>query len=227
MRAPAVRGHDASVALPTVTAPFPRQDLSLYSSKSMPLRRDLSLRVLSESVMSGVAYPHPVTSRNPATMAAQANPNLHEPIQSERDLAAEIARVMHQRPLMNRLARVDSAYAGAPPDEGPPDEVPAQPREHSAPPVLQQPMPSKPVGTTSSQTQSAHGTTSSQTQAAHGATIERQPQRERTSPPRSADWLGKARREHNRARLMNAFAWLSTVAIGGTIIASTIMALQA
>lgn len=216
MRAPAVRVRDASVALPTVTAPFPRQDLSLYSSKSMPLRRDLSLRVLSESVMSGVAYPHPVTSRNPATMAAQANPNLHEPIQSERDLAAEIARVMHQRPLMNRLARVDSAYAGAPPDEGPPDEVPAQPREHSAPPVLQQPMPSKPVGTTSSQAQSAHG-----------ATIERQPQRERTSPPRSADWLGKARRERNRARLMNAFAWLSTVAIGGTIIASTIVALQA
>ena len=217
MRAPAVRGRDASVALPTVTAPFPRQDLSLYSSKSMPLRRDLSSRVLSESVMSGVAHPHPVTSRNPATMAAQANPNLHEPIQSERDLAAEIARVMHQRPLMNRLARVESAYAGAPPDEGPPDEVPPQPREHSSPPVLRQPpMPSKPVGTTSSQTQ-----------AAHGATIERQPLRERTTPPRSADWLGKARRERNRARLMNAFAWLSTVAIGGTIIASTIVALQA
>jgi hypothetical protein len=77
-------------------------------------------------------------------------------------------------------------------------------------------MPSKPVGTTSSQTQ-----------AAHGATIERQPLRERTTPPRSADWLGKARRERNRARLMNAFAWLSTVAIGGTIIASTIVALQA
>ncbi len=221
MRAPTVRVRDASVALPTVTAPFPRQDLSLYSSKSMPLRRDLSSRVLSESVMSGVAHPHPVTSRNPATMAAQANPNLHEPIQSERDLAAEIARVMHQRPLMNRLARVESAYAGAPPDKGPPDkgppdEGPPQPREHSSPPVLQQPMPSKPVGTTSSQTQ-----------AAHGATIERQPQRERTSPPRSAAWLGKARRERNRARLMNAFAWLSTVAIGGTIIASTIVALQA
>jgi len=216
MRAPAVHVRDASVALPTVTAPFPRQDLSLYSSKSMPLRRDLSSRVLSDSVMSGVAHLHPVTSRNPATMAAQANPNLHEPIQSERDLAAEIARVMHQRPLMNRLARVDSAYAGAPQDKGPPDEVPAQPREHSSPPVLQQPMPSKPVGTTSSQTQ-----------AAHGATIERQPQRERTSPPRSAAWLGKARRERNRARLMNAFAWLWTVAIGGTIIASTIVALQA
>ena len=212
MRAPAVRVRDASVALPTVTAPFPRQDLSLYSSKSMPLRRDLSSRVLSESVMSGVAHPHPVTSRNPATMAAQANPNLHEPIQSERDLAAEIARVMHQRPLMNRLARVESAYAGAPPDK-----ESAQPREQSSPPVLRQPpMPSKPVGTTSSQTQ-----------AAHGATIERQPQRERTTPPRSAAWLGKARRERNRARLMNAFAWLSTVAIGGTIIASTIVALQA
>ena len=212
MRAPAVRVRDASVALPTGTATFPRQDLSLYSSKSMPLRRDLSSRVLSESVMSGVAHPHPVTSRNPATMAAQANPNLHEPIQSERDLAAEIARVMHQRPLMNRLARVESAYVGVPPDKGS-----AQPPEHSSPPVLeQQPMPSKSVGTTSSQTQ-----------AAHGATIERQPQRERTSPPRSADWLGKARRERKRARLMNAVAWLSTVAIGGAIIASTIVALQA
>ena len=212
MRAPAVRVRDASVALPIVTAPLPRQNRSQYSSKSMPLRRELSSRVLSESVMSGVAQPHPVTSRNPATMAAQANPNLHEPIQSERDLAAEIARAIHQRPLMNRLARVESTYAGAPPDKGS-----AQPPEHSSPPVLQQqPMPSKPVGTTSSQTQ-----------AAHGATIERQPQRERTSPPRSADWLGKARRERNRARLMNAVAWLSPVAFGGAIIASTIVALQA
>jgi hypothetical protein len=212
MRAPAVRVRDASVALPTVTAPFPRQDLSLHSSKSMPLRRELSSRVLSESVMSGVAHPHPITSRKPATMAAHANPNVHEPIQSERDLAAEIARVMHQRPLMNRLARVESAYVGVPPDK-----ESAQPREQSSPPVLRQPpMPSKPVGTTSSQAQSAHG-----------ATIERQPLGERTTPPRSADWLGKARRERNHARLMNAFAWLSTVAIGGTIIASTIVALQA
>jgi hypothetical protein len=199
MRAPAVRVRDASVALPTtVTAPYPRQGRSHYSSESMPLRRDLPLRVFSESVVSGVVQPYPATSRNPATMAAQANPNLHEATQSEWDLAAEIASAMHQRPLMNRLAHVESAYAGGPPDNG----------------WAQPPMPSQPVGATSSPTQAAHA-------------VPVQPQRERTSPPRSSEWLSKARRERNRERLRNAFAWLSTVVIGGTIIASTIVALQA
>jgi len=134
-------------------------------------------------------------------MVTQADANLHKPmIQSERDLAVEIASVMHQGPLMNRLARVETAYAGVPPEKGS-----AQPRAPSQ----------------------AISATSLPAQATQSAPIERQTQRERTSPPRSAEWLGKARRERNRARLTNAFAWLSTVAIGGTIIASTIVALQA
>lgn len=201
MRALAVRFRDASVAFPNaVTAPYPRQDRLLYSSKSMPMRREPPSRVIPESVVSGVVQPHPATSRNPAIMATQADANLHEPIQSERDLAAEIASVMHQGPLMNRLARVETAYSGVQPDKG--SAQPQAPSQTTCP-------------------------TSSSAQAAKRAPVERSAQQERTSPPRSAEWLGKARRERNRARLTNAFAWLSTVAIGGTIIASTILALQA
>ncbi len=201
MRALAVRFRDASVALPNaVTAPYPRQDRLQYSSKSMPMRRDLPSRVIPEFVVSGVVQPQPATSRNPGTMATQARANLHEPIQSERDLAAEIASVMHQGPLMNRLARVESAYVAPPPESG----------------WVQPQAPSQVIGTTPSLAQTAQS-----------APVERPAQEECTSPPRSAEWLGKARRERNRARLKNAFAWLSTVAIGGTIIASTILALQA
>jgi hypothetical protein len=47
-----------------------------------------------------------------------------------------------------------------------------------------------------------------------------------TVPPRSAEWLGKARREHRRALLRNAAAWMATIFIGGSIIAATALMLQ-
>ena len=47
-----------------------------------------------------------------------------------------------------------------------------------------------------------------------------------TVPPRSAEWLGKAKREHRRARLRNAAAWMATIFIGGSIIAATALMLQ-
>jgi hypothetical protein len=45
------------------------------------------------------------------------------------------------------------------------------------------------------------------------------------SAPPSVAWLGKARRQRNRARLRNALAWLATLAIGGGIVAGTMLML--
>jgi hypothetical protein len=45
------------------------------------------------------------------------------------------------------------------------------------------------------------------------------------SAPPSVAWLGKARRERNRARLSNALAWLATLAIGGGIVSGTMLML--
>jgi len=211
MRAPAVSVYDASLALPaTVTTPYPRQNRLHPSSRPVPLHRASSSPALQETVVSGVVQPHRTTSRNPIQMAAQVGANLHEPTQSERDLAAEIARAMHRRPLMNRLARIESAYVGVLPESGS-----TQSGEPNSAPILS---PSAMLSQLGALTLSP---------AQHTPVERCKPQRERTSPPRSAEWLGKARRQRNRERLKNALAWLSTMAIGGTIIASTIVALQA
>ena len=45
-------------------------------------------------------------------------------------------------------------------------------------------------------------------------------------PPSSAEWLGKAQRERSRARLRNVAAWVATLAIGASIIATTALMLQ-
>jgi hypothetical protein len=46
-----------------------------------------------------------------------------------------------------------------------------------------------------------------------------------TTPASTAEWLGKARRERNRARVSNAVAWLATLVIGGAIISATVLLL--
>lgn len=213
MRALAVRVRDPSVELPTaLTAPYLGQDRSLRSRSSVPLYREASACALPVSMARGVVQPHPATSRNSIPMAAQAKTSLYEPAESETDLAAEIARAIHRRPLMNRLAQVKPAYAGEPHENG---------STHlgdpgSAPVLSPTTMPSQPVVAASSPVQAAYCT------PIEGL----QPQQERTSPPQTANWLGKAQRERNRARIKNALAWLSTVAIGGTIIVTTMMVLQ-
>ena len=205
MRALAVRVRDPSVALPTaLTAPHLGQVRSLPSPSSVPLCREASACALPESMASGVVQPHPATSQNSIPMAAQAKTNLHEPTETETDLAAQIARAIHRRPLMNRLAQVKPAYAGELHQNGSTHLGNPGPAPVHSPPT----MPSQPVAAASSPVQ-----------ATYSKPIEGiQPQQERTSPPQTADWLGKAQRERNRARMTNAFAWLSTVAIGGAII---------
>jgi hypothetical protein len=44
------------------------------------------------------------------------------------------------------------------------------------------------------------------------------------SPP-SAEWLSKARRQRNRARLTNAVAWIATLAIGSGIVTGAMLML--
>ena len=214
MRALAVRVRDPSVALPTgLTAPHLGQVRSLRSPSSVPLCREASACALPESMASGVVQTHPATSRNSIPMVAQAKTNLHEPAESETDLAAEIARAIHRRPLMNRLAQVKPAYVGELHENG---------SRHLGEPSTA-PVPAPPTTGPSQPAVAA----SSPVQCAYSTPIEGiQPQQERTSPPQTADWLGKAQRERNRARMTNALAWLSTVAIGGTIIVTTMMALQ-
>jgi len=113
---------------------------------------------------------------------------------------------------MNRLAQVKPAYAGELHENGS-----THLGEPSSAPVL---------SPTTTPLQPAVAA-SSPVQAAFSTPIEGiQPQQERTWPPQTADWLGKAQRERNRARMKNALAWLSTVAIGGTIIVTTMMVLQ-
>ena len=128
-------------------------------------------------------------------MAAQAELKDVVP-DSERMLAQEIAKAM-QPPLMSRLARIQGTFAGpAEPDhETPPAQTMGMP-----PPILT-PLPPSPALTD---------------------LMADDPDAGFSTPP-SVEWLGKARRERNRARLRNALAWLATLAIGGTIVAGTML----
>lgn len=134
--------------------------------------------------------------RGELPMSAHANvkPDFEEP--EDRQLADDIARVMHHhRPLMSRLARVETAHgpaalgrsanAGLSPasQETPPEVVLARvpPDPRSLDEVLDD--------------------------LGHVAT-----------PPPSAKWLDHARRAHRRARMRQAAAWVTTLAIAVSII---------
>ncbi len=114
----------------------------------------------------------------------------------DRQLADDIARVMHHRPLMSRLARVEDAHgnpavavaksamrlapaAQAETEEPPP--IPADPR--SIEEVIDD------LGYVA-------------------------------SLPLSAEWLDKARRSQQKERARHAFAWVTTLAIAGVIVAA-------
>jgi hypothetical protein len=132
-----------------------------------------------------------------AAMAAQAELKDFVP-DSERMLAQEIAKAM-QPPLMSRLARVQSTFTGlAEPDH----EAHATPPKKIPPPIPAPPPPSPALMDFMADDPDAGFST-----------------------PPSIAWLGKARRERNRARLSNALAWLATLAIGGGIVGGTMLML--
>jgi hypothetical protein len=158
--------------------------------------------------LSGVFAPQPEPRGMSATMAAQAELKDFVP-DSERALAQEIAKAM-QPPLMSRLARVQSSFGLAQPDH----EAHAAPAAE-LPPAIPAPM----VGA-----QPATPIPAPPPSPALMDLIADDPDAGFSTPP-SVEWLGKARRERNRARLRNTLAWLATLAIGGTIVAGTMLML--
>lgn len=136
-----------------------------------------------------------------AATALTENPEL------ERYLVAEIARASRRRPLMKRLAHVEAAYAEqqsalAPPPPVPPP-LPSLSPSSADPHDLPGPTPILPID---------------QLMEEFGETC--------TTPPPSADWLAKARRERRRQRARAAFAWLVTLAIGMVIVAITLQSIK-
>jgi hypothetical protein len=205
MRFPAFL-RDASVASSTASwVPDPEgyayQDLQ---SDREDLRRTTFMRASDALVVRGVPPPDAETLWNFTTMAAP--PPVKDDIEAELedDLVDEIARAMKRRPLMNRLAHVQSAYGELPSVLLP-----------SAAPSVPPPIP---------QTYAAPLALEPDDQVSIDQLMEEF--EEETKTPTSAEWLGKARRERSRARLRNLTGWLATIAIGGSIILITAMMLQ-
>jgi hypothetical protein len=136
-----------------------------------------------------------------AAMAAQAERKDTVP-ESERALAQEIAKAM-QPPLMSRLARVQSSFGEL--AESGTEHGSLTPAAGTPPPVPEAAAPS-PMS------------------AAMRDLIADDPDAGFSTPP-SAEWLGKARRERNRARLNNAIAWVATLVIGGSIVMAAMLML--
>lgn len=119
-------------------------------------------------------------------------PDFDEP--EDHQLAADIARAMHHRPLMSRLARVDAVH-------GDPASAIAQSatRLAPAPEVGAETPPPLPVDPRS---------------------IEEviDDLRDAASTPLSSEWLDRARLEKRQEARRHAFAWVTTLAIVGTIV---------
>jgi hypothetical protein len=134
-------------------------------------------------------------------MAAQAQLQQDHSIDLERNLAEDIARAMQHRPLMSRLARIEAAYT----DEAP-GVLPSRVSETALPPPI-------PVNVNPPETLAANASALpiEQLMEEFGA--------DEPILPSSAEWLGKARREHAHARLRNFAGWFATLTIGGSILA--------
>jgi hypothetical protein len=139
----------------------------------------------------------------PMPARAQVTPDFDGP--EDRQLADDIARVMHHRPLMSRLARVETAHGEAAGfvAKSATRVAPNQPAPAAAatlpPPISVDPRSIEEVID----------------DLGHVA-----------APPPSAAWLDKARREHRRERMRNAMAWVTTLAIAGSIVAVAFLLLR-
>jgi hypothetical protein len=167
------------------------------------------MRASDALVVRGVPPPDAETLWNFTSMAAHVPVKDDIDAELEDDLVDEIARAMHRRPLMNRLAHVQAAYG----------EQPAAVRPSPAPSVPP-PIP---------QTQAAPLALELELEPDDTVSIDQlmeEFEEWETTTPTSAEWLGKARRERARARLRNLTGWLATIAIGGSIILITMIMLQ-
>ena len=219
MRVPAADYRGASVASPPVSyleTParlFERPVRSFTSQESALFSRVSPALASSESVVCGVSQHLAAPKRKTATMAPHVDPKRSELNEHETHLADKIASAMYDRPLMSRLERVGAAYAPPPlvPNSAPRAAI--GPNPAMTPP----PIPGQQRGVHLSATGMGHAPVDG-----FFADNDDVP----TSPPPSAEWLKKARRERSRARRSNAAAWLATLAIGGAIISTTMLVLQ-
>lgn len=133
---------------------------------------------------------------------AQVTPDFDGP--EDRQLADDIARVMHHRPLMSRLARVETAHGEAAGfvAKSATRVAPNQPAPAAA--ATLPPLPTDPRSIEEVIDDLDHV----------------------AAPPPSAAWLDKARREHRRERMRNAMAWVTTLAIAGSIVAVAFLLLR-
>jgi hypothetical protein len=132
--------------------------------------------------------------------SAQVKPDFDGP--EDRQLADDIARVMHHRPLMSRLARVESAHEGAAGFVAKTAKraAPVEPATAEGPP----PMPSDPRSIEEVIDDLGYS----------------------ASPPPSAEWLDNARLAHREERRRQALGWLTTLAIATTIVATAFLLLR-
>jgi hypothetical protein len=139
----------------------------------------------------------------PMAAPAQVKPDFDGP--EDRQLADDIARVMQHRPLMSRLARVETVHGDA-------AAVVAKSATRLAP------LPSAP----------APAETSPPPLQADPRSLEEviDDLDHVASPPPSAAWLDNARREHRHERTRNAMAWVTTLGIAGTIVAFAFLLLR-
>jgi hypothetical protein len=206
---------------PGAVASFAAQSFDAASHRQQhllrpPRRRRSLLRALSNELddpdLSGNGPSEFANSWDFVAMGSRSKPD-NDP---EPDLVEDIARAMRSSPLMRRLASVETEFGEKP-------ELAPAPGANG--PVVDR-----------------HGGTLTAIAAGIGITpgsfggtggdldeIKRRVEEAEagwTVPPRSAEWLGKARREHRRALLRNAAAWMATIFIGGSIIAATALMLQ-
>ncbi len=123
----------------------------------------------------------------------------------DRQLADDIARAMHHRPLMSRLQRVEALHGNA---DGAVTRTASRlaPVPAAAPnaTALPPPIPVDPRSLDEVIDDLGHV----------------------AATPPSAEWLDNARREQRRQRNRNALAWVTTVVIASTIVAAAFLLLR-
>jgi hypothetical protein len=180
-------------------------------------RRSLS-RALGETDLSGL-FREEADSWNFVAMGSRANTD-NEP---EQALVENIARAMENRPLMRRLASIESEFGDAP-LAGPAYALtPPQ-----LAPVLAAPSLSAPIDSFTA-IAAGIGIAPRTSGVSDLDLIKRRVEDAEAGsslPPRSSEWLGKAKRDHRRTLLRNAAAWLATLFIGGSIIVASALMLH-
>ena len=162
------------------------------------------LRPLSGSQLRNAFEVFHFDGEPPMAATAQIKPGFDDG--EDHRLADDIARAMHHRPLMSRLARVEAAHGDAAVMVAKTATGFASPRAHE-PAAIETPPP-LPVADLRSIEELIDDLGYA------------------SSPPPSAEWLEKARRAKAHERRRHALAWVTTLAIAGVILTGTYVLLH-